>query len=77
MNLARVEGHSNLYRDLNTNAIINSNSSEYHEYLKNRNIRENNDSKIKNLESKIDDLTDQFSQIKTLLIKLTEDNGIS
>ncbi len=77
MNLARVEGHSNLYRDLNTNAIINSNSSEYNEYLKNRNIRENNDSKIRNLESKIDDLTDQFSQIKTLLIKLTEDNGIS
>ena len=33
-----VEGHKNLFRDENTNAIINSDEAAYNDYMNNRRI---------------------------------------
>ena len=36
----KVEGHTHLYRDPQTNSIINKNSSEYDEYINKKFLRE-------------------------------------
>lgn len=62
-----VEGHKGLYRDENTNAIVNCNDYQYQEYMK---------LKIESLSEKqeIEDLKNELSEIKNLLKKLTENH---
>lgn len=65
--LIPVEGQKDLYRDLNTNAIINTNTQEYENYM----IRKRNVSlekkKIETLENEISDLKNSIDEIKNLL----------
>lgn len=66
--MIRVEGYSNLYRDEETGAIINCDTVAYNQYVTSLNI--------KNFEKKeINDLKNEVSEIKSLLIKLLEKNG--
>lgn len=60
-----VEGHKGLFRDENSNAIVNCNDYEYQEYLKlkSQSIHEKNE---------IDSLKNELDEIKSLLIKLLE-----
>jgi hypothetical protein len=58
-----VEGYKGLYRDENSNAIINCNNSEYDEYL---NLKNN----IMNEKNEIDLLKREISEIKQLLCDL-------
>jgi hypothetical protein len=62
-----VEGHKGLYRDENTNAIVNCNDYQYQEYIK---------LKTESLSEKqeIENLKNELSEIKTLLRKLTENH---
>ncbi len=61
MSLIRVEGHSHLYRDTDTNAIINLDSDKYNEL------------KVKAREKKeINTLKEEVSEIKSLLRELIE-----
>lgn len=60
-----VEGHIGLYRDKNTNAIINCNSNEYDDYMRIKNKLISDQDKINSLESDI-------AEIKSLLKKITE-----
>ena len=46
MSLIPVEGHNGLYRDSNTNAIINKNRSEYESYKNRKKKLENEKNKI-------------------------------
>ena len=66
-NYLKVESDISLVRDVNTNAIINQNRSEYDKFL---NIsRKKYEEKIKfdNLKSDVDSLKSDISEIKTLL----------
>ena len=45
----RVEGFESLVRDVNTKAIINTNRSEYNNYMKRIKARENNTDTIRAL----------------------------
>ena len=66
-NYLKVESDTSLVRDVNTNAIINQNKSEYDKFL---NIsRKKYEEKIKfdNLKSDVDSLKSDISEIKTLL----------
>ena len=63
----KVESDISLVRDMNTNAIINQNKSEYDKFL---NIsRKKYEEKIKfdNLKSDVDSLKTDISEIKSLL----------
>lgn len=51
-----VEGHKGLYRDENTNAIINCNENQYQEYLKVRNLKLSEKNEIEHLKSEIEEL---------------------
>lgn len=64
---AKVEGHPNLLRDLNTNAIINTDSfgSDQYNILKKRRSAEKN--KIETIEHDLQKLKTDLNEIKSLL----------
>lgn len=64
---AKIEGHSNIVRDLKTNAIINTDSFELQNYisLKNKKIKEKE--QIKSIQSDIEYLKNSIEEIKDLL----------
>jgi archaellum component FlaC len=66
-NYARVEGHSNLIRDLNSNAIINTDNTELIQYNKMKQNRENQSKRISNIESELSELKSSIDEIKQLL----------
>jgi archaellum component FlaC len=66
-NYARVEGHSNLVRDLNSNAIINTDNTELIQYNKIKQNRENQSKRISNIESELSELKSSIDEIKQLL----------
>ena len=66
-----VEGHSNLVRENNSNAILNTNSSDYNNYLSQRAKRKQGTERIDNMESDLKSLKDDINEIKTLLKALS------
>lgn len=67
MDKIKVEGHGNLYRDVKSGAVINSNRDEYERYMKAKANRENMISEINTLRHELD-------EIKQLLKQLTNGN---
>ena len=69
--MKKVDGHSSLIRDDNTNAILNSNSGEYANYLERRAKRKQGEDRIDNMEDDLKSLKDDINEIKTLLRALS------
>ena len=67
----KVEGHNNLTRDDNSNAIVNSSSSEYNNYISLRAKRKQGTNRIDNMENDLKSLKDDINEIKTLLRALS------
>lgn len=67
----RVKGHDDLIRDPNTNSIINTNVSEYNNYLTRRKLKNKETEKIENLEKDLSDLKNDIDEIKSLLRSLS------
>tara|TARA_R100001443_G_scaffold116485_1_gene137021 strand:+ start:3301 stop:3504 length:204 start_codon:yes stop_codon:yes gene_type:complete len=63
--MQRVEGHSHLYRDENTGAIINTNSSHYKQRLRSISTTKSDKDQLNKLREEIDEL-------KLLLTQLTD-----
>jgi adenylate kinase len=63
--MIKVEGHSNLYRDENSGAIINHDSVAYNQYINSINQKE-----LKQKE--LDDMRKDIDEIKTLLRELLQ-----
>ena len=70
MKYLKVEGHPNLLRDPNTNCIINTNMSEYQEYVLRREAKNDENQKIQNLESDVANMKGDLDEIKSLLRSL-------
>ncbi len=67
----KVEGHSNLVRTDNSNAIVNTSSSEYNNYISLRTKRKQGTNRIDNMENDLKSLKDDINEIKTLLKALS------
>ena len=67
----KVEGHSNLVRVDNSNAIVNTNLSEYNNYISLRTKRKQRTNRIDNMENDLKSLKDDINEIKTLLKALS------
>ena len=67
----KVKGHNDLIRDENSNAILNTNSSEYDNYLSHRAKRKQGTERIDNMENDLKSLKDDINEIKTLLKALS------
>jgi len=69
---AKVEGHPNLLRDLSTNAIVNTDTIASEKYVKIRERKRQDQEKLSNMESEIEDIKSSINEIKHLLRKLYE-----
>ncbi len=69
--MKKVDGHSSLIRDENTNAILNTNSAEYNNYLSLRAKKRHGSERIDNMENDLKSLKDDINEIKTLLKALS------
>ena len=72
MSLLPVEGQLGLYRDTRSNAIINNNTIEYENYVKQRNARQTKSAKIEQLESDMHQIKDDLFEINLLLKSFIE-----
>jgi len=67
----KVKGHNDLIRDENSNAILNTNSSEYDNYLSLRAKKKQGTDRIDTMENDLKSLKDDINEIKTLLRALS------
>ena len=67
----KVEGHQHLIRDDNGHAILNTNLSEYDNYISLRAKRKQGSERIDNMENDLKSLKDDINEIKTLLRALS------
>ena len=68
MNHLKVKDNDNLYRDLNSGAIINTDRSSFEKYKKSR-------QKFQNMEQELDYVKSEISEIKFLLKQIVKSNG--
>ncbi len=76
MSLIPVENHPGLYRDSITNAIVNKSKSDFEHYTKTRSKMLSKEERINTLEQKVDNLSDDIGDIKSMLQSfLSKSNG--
>jgi len=63
----KVIGHENLVRDVKTNAIVNTNKTEYQIYMNRVKSREQQGDQIRNTIKEINILKQELFEIKQLL----------
>ena len=68
--IIKVEGHTHLIRDVNSNAIINTNQNEYQLYMKRIKVREKQSDKLRNAVKEINNLKSELREIKELVRKI-------
>lgn len=54
--MIRVKGHQNLYRDENTGAILNCDSTSYNQYINSLSIRDDQKRQLNEMRSDIDEI---------------------
>lgn len=69
---AKVDGYPNLIRDLDTNAIINTDSTESVNYDRNRRLRQKKDNEFNKVKSDIVELKSSVEEIKNLLKEIID-----
>ena len=70
MTIAKVKGHTNLVRDLKSQAIINTDSDAYARYMA-RKIKQNKkDDEIRDVIREVNVMKNEMREIKHLLIEL-------
>ena len=69
MSYIKVEGHNNLVRDIRSNAIVNSNKSEFKMYMKRQKERNAEADKMRNVCKEINTLKAELKEIKELILK--------
>ena len=59
-----------MYRDPQTNSIVNKNSTGYNEYMTQKSLRNSGNDKIDNMKDDLDNLKNEINEIKSLLKEL-------
>ena len=68
----KVEGHTNLVRDVNSNAIINTNKTDYQLYMQRVKVRERQGDKLRGAVKEINNLKKELREIKELVKKIVK-----
>tara|TARA_B100001057_G_C22710959_1_gene895757 strand:+ start:41 stop:274 length:234 start_codon:yes stop_codon:yes gene_type:complete len=66
----KVEGHESLVRDINSKAIVNTNTTEYEVYMTRHRARNEQSDQIRNACKEINNLKSELREIKGLIGKL-------
>ena len=75
MDYVKVKDNEHLIRNTNSNCIVNTNKSEYEEYITRRKLKKSEKNKVDNLERDISTLRNEISEIKDLLRSLVNGWG--
>ena len=65
-----MEGHKDLARDPETNAIVNVNTLEYTQYLSRRDVKTEKNQKVQTIEQDLANVKSELNEIKLLLKEL-------
>jgi len=65
-----MEGHKDLARDPETNAIVNVNNLEYTQYLSRREVKTEKNQKVQTMEQDLANVKSELNEIKSLLKEL-------
>ena len=74
MSYIKVKNNNHLYRDTESNCIINTNRSEYEQYLARKQQKQREVNKVDNLERDISTLRNEITEIKDMLRSLVNGN---
>ena len=74
MTYKKVKDNEHLVKNTKSNFIINTNKSEYDEYITRRNLKKNEKNKVENLERDISTLRNEITEIRDMLRSLVNDN---
>lgn len=66
----KVEGNDSLVRDVSTKAIINTNKSEYENYIRQKKIVGERKAEIERQNIEINSIKNELSEVKSLLMTL-------
>ena len=75
MSLIPVENHSELFRDSKTGAIVNKSTSDFDRYNNTRNKILSKEERINHLEQKVDNLSNDIGDIKSMLQSFLSNNN--
>ncbi len=70
MKFLKVAGHDGLVRDTSTGAILNTNTSDYNNYMKQREAALQRNRQITEQSEEINNIKNELSEIKSLLTQL-------
>jgi hypothetical protein len=68
----KVDGHNGLVRDMSTGAIINTNKSEYEEYMARKRMAEQREAEISKHSEDINILKNELQDIKSMLLEILQ-----
>ena len=74
MSYIKVKNNNHLVRDTESNCIINTNKSEYEQYLARKQQKQSEVNKVDNLERDVSTLRNEITEIKDLLRSLVNGN---
>ena len=70
MSTVKVKGHSNLVRDLKSQAIINTDSDAYARYMARKTKQSKKDDEMRSVVREVNSLKTEMREIKDLLIEI-------
>ena len=70
--LLKVEQNTSLVRDVSSNAILNNNTSDYQNYIKNKQIALSKTNEVSRQAEQINNLKQDMAEIKQMLATLTK-----
>jgi len=70
MTYLKVKGHSNLVRDMNSHAIVNTNKNTYELYMKSQMQKRKQQDQLRDTVREINNLKNEMYEIKELLKKV-------
>ena len=76
-NLIPVTDREGWFRDPDSNAIVNCNKSQYDQYMASFNKREKKEKQFTTLQTDVDALKSDISDMKSMLTQLLEKNDAS
>ena len=70
MSTVKVKGHPHLYRDLRSQAIINTDSDAYARYMARKAKQSKKDDEVRDVIRDVNELKNEMRDIKNLLIEM-------
>ena len=75
MKIAKVEGHTNLVRDLKTQAIVNTDSDAYARYMTRKAKQAEKEDELRGVVREINTIKAEMFEIKSLIKEIVDRNG--